>query len=228
MVEGHPTGQVAGAAISPLGTGGGKGLLAPALKQDGTHMQANLGSRQAPHTLALLPTPPPRPPRPPASPLPGSRATHSFVIGLLLLELLHHDAPLLVLAPLVLKPDPDHAGTEACHLHQLLLHERVWPGVGGIAGPQGVQLLLVQHSPNAGGLLGLLVHMGPQGRLPGRDGLGCEARGTEVSAGQAGLLTFPRLAAGTMACFAASTDKAGEAEVGTTEAKGKMKSDFLV
>lgn len=114
----------------------------------------------------------------PPSPLPGSRATHSFVIGLLLLELLHHDAPLLVLAPLVLKPDPDHAGAEACHLHQLLFHERVWPGVGGIAGPQGVQLLLVQHSPNTGGLLRLLVDVGPQGRLPGRDGLGCEARGT--------------------------------------------------
>lgn len=45
-----------------------------------------------------------------------------------------------------------------------------------------MQLLLVQHSPHAGGLLGLLVDVGPQGRLPGGDGLGCGARGA-VSAG---------------------------------------------
>lgn len=125
------------------------------------------------------------PPRlPPLVPCPGPRATHSFVIGLLLLELLHHDAPLLVLAPLVLKPDPDHAGTEAGHLHQLLLHERVGPGVGGVAGPQGVQLLLVQHSPHAGGLLWLLVDVGPQGGLPGGDGLGCGARGAVSGPGR--------------------------------------------
>lgn len=47
----------------------------------------------------------------------GLGATHSFVVGLLLLELLHHDAALLVLAPLVLKPDSDHSGAEAGHLH---------------------------------------------------------------------------------------------------------------
>lgn len=47
----------------------------------------------------------------------GLGATHSFVVGLLLLELLHHDAAFLVLAPLVLKPDPDDSGTEAGHLH---------------------------------------------------------------------------------------------------------------
>lgn len=49
--------------------------------------------------------------------LASPRATHSFVVGLLLLELLHHDAAFLVLAPLVLKPDSDHSGAEAGHLH---------------------------------------------------------------------------------------------------------------
>lgn len=144
-------------------------------------MQANLGS---PLHLKHSPAPCPGPTPP--------RATHSFVIGLLLLELLHHDAPLLVLAPLVLKPDPDHAGAEARHLHQLLLHECVWPGVGGIAGPQGVELLLVQHSSNAGGLLGLFVDVGPQGWLPGGDGLSCKARGTvSVGLGISLLPAFP-------------------------------------
>lgn len=169
--------EVQGSALGPCqlllpwGLGlarGGKGLLAFAFEQEGTHLQANLGSPL--HLVHLL-----------CSPLkfhiPGPRATHSFVIGLLLLELLHHDAPLLVLAPLVLKPDPDHTRAKARHLHQLLLHECVWPRVGGIAGPQGMQLLLVQHSPNTGGLLWLLVDVGPQGWLPGGDGLGCEARG---------------------------------------------------
>lgn len=121
---------------------------------------------------------------PPTHPSQAGRATHSFVIGLLLLELLHHDAPLLVLAPLVLKPDPDHAGTEARHLHQLLLHERIGPGVGSVAGPQGVQLLLIEHSPHPGGLLRLLVDVGPQGRLSGGDGLRCGTRGA-VSVGRA-------------------------------------------
>ena len=161
---------------------------------------------------------------PPARP----RATHSFIIGLLLLELLHHDAPLLILAPLVLKPDPDHTGTEAGHLHQLLLHERIGPGVSGVAGPQGVQLLLVQHSPHAGGLLGLLVDMGPQGRLPGGDGLGCGARGA-VSAGQAARL--PALIRGKWdngQGFETSTDKAEAAEVGVRDAKGRMKSRSLI
>lgn len=159
----------------------------------------------------------------PLVPCPGPRATHSFVIGLLLLELLHHDAPLLVLAPLVLKPDPDHAGTEAGHLHQLLLHERVGPGVGGVAGPQGVQLLLVQHSPHAGGLLWLLVDVGPQGRLPGGDGLGCGARGAVSGPGRP-----PAPLPDNGQLFAASTDKAGAAEVGVRGAKGRIKSRSLI
>lgn len=202
------------AALARMGRGG-EGLPAFALEQDGTRLQANLGS---PLHLACLLCSPLKSPT-------GPRATHSFVIGLLLLELLHHDAPLLVLAPLVLKPDPDHAGAEARHLHQLLLHEGVWPGVGGIAGPQGVELLLVQHSPNAGGLLGLLVDMGPQGRLPGGDGLGCEARAA-VSAGQAA--RPPVLLPDNGQCFAASTDKAGAAEMGTREAKGRIISGSLI
>lgn len=85
--------------------------------------------------------------------------THGFVVVLLLLELLHHDGLLLVFAALVLKPDADHPWAQAGHLHQLLLHQSVRSRVGVVAGPQGVELLLVQHRPDPGGLLGLLVDM---------------------------------------------------------------------
>lgn len=176
-----------GAVASPWGAAGSEGPPGPApARGAGGREPAHLG-RQHTRLLRFLLEPPARP-----------RATHSFIIGLLLLELLHHDAPLLILAPFVLKPDPDHTGTEAGHLHELLLHERIGPGVGGVAGPQGVQLLLVQHSPHAGGLLGLLVDVGPQGRLPGGDGLGCGARGA-VSAGRAARLPTPIRENGTMA-----------------------------
>lgn len=176
-----------GAVASPWGAAGSEGRPGPApARGAGGREPAHLG-RQHTRLLRFLLEPPARP-----------RATHSFIIGLLLLELLHHDAPLLILAPFVLKPDPDHTGTEAGHLHELLLHERIGPGVGGVAGPQGVQLLLVQHSPHAGGLLGLLVDVGPQGRLPGGDGLGCGARGA-VSAGRAARLPTPIRENGTMA-----------------------------
>lgn len=70
-------------------------------------------------------------------------SSHRLIIGLLLLQLLHQQAPLLVLATLVLKPDPDHPGAEAGHLHQLFLHERVGPRIGVVAGPQCVKLFLV-------------------------------------------------------------------------------------
>lgn len=85
--------------------------------------------------------------------------THGFVVVLLLLDLLHEDGLLLVFAAFVLKPDADHPGAEAGHLHQLLLHQGVRSGVGVVAGAQGVELLLVEHSPDTGCLLRLLVHV---------------------------------------------------------------------
>lgn len=92
---------------------------------------------------------------------------------LLLLELLHHDGLLLVFAALVLKPDADHPRAQAGHLHQLLLHERVGPRIGVVAGPQCVKLLLVQHCPDAGGLLRLFVDVRPERGLPRRDWFCC-------------------------------------------------------
>lgn len=44
-------------------------------------------------------------------------SSYRLVIGLLLLQLLHQYAPLLVFAPLVLEPDTDHPWAEAGHLH---------------------------------------------------------------------------------------------------------------
>ena len=68
---------------------------------------------------------------------------------LLLLHLLHEDGLLLVLAALVLEPDADHARREARHLDQLLLHEGVRARIGRVARAQRVQLLLVEHRPDA-------------------------------------------------------------------------------
>lgn len=96
---------------------------------------------------------------------------------LLLLQLLHEQRFLLVLAALVLEPDADDARAQPRHLHQLLLHERVGPRVGGVARPQRVQLLLVQHRAHAGGLLARLVHVGPQGGLAAGARLCGEERG---------------------------------------------------
>lgn len=101
---------------------------------------------------------------------------------LLLLQLLHEDRFLLVLATLVLEPDADDPRAQAGHLHQLLLHERVGPRVGGVAGPQSVQLLLVEHSPHAGCLLCLFVHVWAQRRLPARPRVCKEARGERAAA----------------------------------------------
>ena len=67
---------------------------------------------------------------------------------LLLLDLLHEDGLFLVLAALVLEPDADDARRQSRHLHQLLLHQGVRPGVGRVARPQRVQLLLVEHRPD--------------------------------------------------------------------------------
>ena len=61
------------------------------------------------------------------------------------------DLTLLVLASLVLEPDADDARRQPGHLHQLLLHERVRPGVGHVAALQQVQLLLGQHGPHPAG-----------------------------------------------------------------------------
>lgn len=97
----------------------------------------------------------------------------SFVIGLLLLKLLHHNAPFFVLASLVLKPNPDDPRAEASHFYQLLFHEGVRSGVGSVAGPQGVKLFFIKDSPDSSGLLGLLVDVGPQSWLSGRDRFCC-------------------------------------------------------
>ena len=60
------------------------------------------------------------------------------------MQLLQSDAALLVFAPFVLEPDADDARTQAGHLDELLFHERVGARVGRVAGPQRVQLLLVE------------------------------------------------------------------------------------
>ena len=59
---------------------------------------------------------------------------------------------LLVLAAFVLKPDPDHSGREASHLHELLLHERVRSGVRRVARLEDVELLLAEDGAGAGTL----------------------------------------------------------------------------
>lgn len=71
---------------------------------------------------------------------------------LLLQLLLHGDRALLVFTALILEPDPDDSRAQTRHLHQLFLHERVGPRVGVVAGPQRVQLLLVEDGADAGGL----------------------------------------------------------------------------
>ena len=81
-----------------------------------------------------------------------------------------------------MEPDADDPRAQAGHLHQLLLHERVGPRVGGVARPQSVQLLLVQHGSHAGCLLGLFVHVRAQRRLPAGSRV-CEgARGEPAAA----------------------------------------------
>lgn len=92
--------------------------------------------------------------------------THRLVVGLLLLELLHQQAALLVLAALVLKPDADDPRAQSRHLHELLFHERVGPRVRVVARAQSVQLLLVKHRAHARRFLGLLVHVRAQRGLP--------------------------------------------------------------
>lgn len=64
---------------------------------------------------------------------------------LLLHLLLQSDCLLLILAPLVLEPHPDDARTQPGHLDELLLHEGVRTRIRGVAGPEGVQLLLVEN-----------------------------------------------------------------------------------
>jgi hypothetical protein len=68
---------------------------------------------------------------------------------LLLLDLLHENCLLLVLAAFVLEPDADDTRTEAGHFDQLLLHEGVGSRIGRVARPQGVQLLLVENRADA-------------------------------------------------------------------------------
>lgn len=116
-------------------------------------------------------------------------SSYRLVVGLLLLQLLYQDSFLLVLTTLVLEPNPDDSRAEARHLDQLLLHEGVGPGVGVVAGAQRVQLLLVQHCPDSGGLLRLLMDVRPKCGLPGRDWLCCLER-TEHRATKAAFMVL--------------------------------------
>lgn len=70
-----------------------------------------------------------------------------FVLLYLLFE---GDGAFLVFAPFVLEPHAYDPRAESSHLDQLLLHEGVWSWVGRVARPQRVQLLLVEHRPDAG------------------------------------------------------------------------------
>ena len=74
----------------------------------------------------------------------------TYLVGLL--HLAKVDLSLLVFAPFVLEPHPNHSRAQSSHFHHLLLHERVWPRVGVVAGAQRVELLLVQHRPDSGRL----------------------------------------------------------------------------
>lgn len=121
-------------------------------------------------------------PETPPDPILQLPVSHRLVIVLLLLQLLHEDGFLLVLAPLVLEPDAYDPRAQAGHLHQLLLHERVGPRVSGVARPQSVQLLLVEHGPHAGCLLGLFVHVRTQRGLPARSRVCKGARDERVTA----------------------------------------------
>ena len=73
----------------------------------------------------------------------------AIIVGFLLHLLLHRDRLLLVLATLVLEPDPDDARTQSRHFHELLFHQGVGSRVRSVARPQRVQLLLVQHGADA-------------------------------------------------------------------------------
>lgn len=74
--------------------------------------------------------------------------THTYFV--LLYLLFEGDGAFLVFAPFVLEPHAYDPRTESGHLDQLLLHEGVRPRVGRVARPQRVQLLLVEHRPDAG------------------------------------------------------------------------------
>lgn len=74
------------------------------------------------------------------------RFRYHINLYLLLHLLLQSDRLLLVLASLVLEPYPDDTRTQSGHLDELLLHESVRARIRGIAGSEGMQLLLVENS----------------------------------------------------------------------------------
>ena len=55
---------------------------------------------------------------------------------------------LTVLASFVLEPHPYDPRRQPRHLHELLLHQRVRPGVGMVAALEYVELLLGQYGPH--------------------------------------------------------------------------------
>lgn len=62
---------------------------------------------------------------------------------LLLLHLLYQYGLLLVLASLVLEPDPDDARTETGDLDEMFFHEGIGPRIRPVARSKCVKLLLV-------------------------------------------------------------------------------------
>ena len=127
---------------------------------------------------------------------PSHRAS-SGLKGLLLLLLLQSGGLvlqllLLVLAPLVLEPDPDHARTQPRDLHQVLLHQRVRAGVGVVHCTEGLELLLGEDRSHAGTLL----RVGALGRGPAAPSCGGVGHAPSSSSSSAGAVGAAAAAGG--------------------------------
>lgn len=96
------------------------------------------------------------------------------------MDLFDKNRSLLVLATFVLEPDANDTGAETSHLHQLVLHKSVGTRVGRVAGPQRVQLLLVQDRPDP---RRPLVPAGPASGLPSPAAAPGSVRRSRASAG---------------------------------------------
>ena len=64
------------------------------------------------------------------------------------LILMFHDRFFLILASLVLKPNPDHPTRQSCHFNQLFFHESIRSRIGCITTFHHVQLFLRQNCPD--------------------------------------------------------------------------------
>jgi hypothetical protein len=90
----------------------------------------------------------------------GSTIDCTNLVLLLLVQLFQCQTAFLVLAPLVLEPHSDHPRTQSSHLDQLFLHQSIRTGIGRVARPEHVQLLLIQDGPYPGCLV-VMVSTGP-------------------------------------------------------------------